>query len=116
MPKKTLYKIIFSNQGQVYEVYTRSIAQSELFGFIEIEELVFGENSSVVVDPAEEKIKAEFHSVKRSYVPMHSIFRIDEVMQEGASKIKELDGSSNAASNVVSPFPQNMYSKPKGDS
>ena len=28
-------------QGQVYEVYANSIAQGALFGFIEIEELVF---------------------------------------------------------------------------
>lgn len=115
MSKKTLYKIIFSNQGKVYEVYSRSIAQSEMFGFIEFEELVFGENSGVLVDPSEERIKAEFHSVKRSYVPMHSVFRIDEVLQEGTSKIRELNSSNNSTGNVVSPFPQQVYSKSDGD-
>ena len=59
-------------QGQVYEVYANSIAQGALFGFIEIEELVFGERSSVVVDPSEEKIKTEFEGVKRTHIPMHT--------------------------------------------
>jgi len=34
------------------------VSHGNLFGFIEVEELVFGERSTVVVDPAEEKIKA----------------------------------------------------------
>ena len=90
-------------QGQVYEVYANSIAQGALFGFIEIEELVFGERSSVVVDPSEEKIKTEFEGVKRTHIPMHSVIRIDEVDKQGASKISKLEG------NNISQFPMPMY-------
>ena len=57
-----------------------------MFGFVEVEELIFGERSAVVVDPAEERIKAEFDGVKRTYLPMHSILRIDEVRKPGVSK------------------------------
>jgi hypothetical protein len=73
MASKTLYKVTFMNQGQVYEVYARSVGHGALFGFVEMEELVFGERSSVVLDPSEEKIKSEFKGVKRTYLPMHSI-------------------------------------------
>lgn len=114
--KKMLYRVIFSHQGKVYDVYARSISQSQLLGFIEVEQFVFGENSAVVVDPSEEKIKAEFYSVKRTYVPMHAIYRIDEVLrEEGVSKIRELDPTVNASvhTNVVSPFPQAVFTKPK---
>ena len=90
-------------QGQVYEVYANSIAQGALFGFIEIEELVFGERSTVVVDPSEEKIKTEFEGVKRTHIPMHSVIRIDEVDKQGASKISKLEG------NNISQFPMPMY-------
>jgi len=31
------------------------VSHGSLFGFIEVEELVFGERTTVVVDPAEEK-------------------------------------------------------------
>ena len=51
MAKKTLYRVSFMSQGQVYEIYANSVEQGMLFGFIEIEELVFGKRSSVVVDP-----------------------------------------------------------------
>jgi hypothetical protein len=109
MAIKSLYKVIFMNQGRVYEIYARSIGQGALFGFIEIEELVFGNRSSVVVDPSEEKIKTEFEGVKRTYLPMHAVMRIDEVEKEGASKISKFDGGN------VTQFPVPVYT-PGGSS
>lgn len=93
MSNKTLYKIVFVSQGQVYEIYAREVSHGSLFGFIEVEELVFGERSSVVVDPSEERIKSEFENVKRTYLPMHSIIRIDEVDKQGTSKITKAEGN-----------------------
>ena len=98
------------NQGEVYEIYARQIYQSDLYGFIEVEELVFGERSGVLVDPSEEKLKAEFEGVSRSYIPMHAIVRIDEVAKEGVGSITEVQGGSN-----VSPFPVPAFN-PKGSS
>jgi hypothetical protein len=97
------------NQGKVYEVYARKVAQGRLFGFIEIEELVFGERSTVVLDPGEERIKSEFAGVKCTMLPMHSVLRIDEVKKQGVSKISALEGGSNVAQ-----FPMGVYS-PAGD-
>lgn len=91
------YKVIFYNQGQVYEVYARAIYQSEMYGFIEVEEFVFGERSQVVVDPGEEKLKNEFAGVKRSYIPMHAIVRIDEVEKEGLVKVSDVKSSDKIA-------------------
>lgn len=107
MSKKTLYRVVFMSQGQVYEVYAREVGHGSMFGFIEIEQLVFGERSSLVVDPAEEKIKSEFENVKRTYLPMHSIIRIDEVDKQGASKVSKLEGN-------VTQFPMPIYTP--GDS
>lgn len=87
-----LYKVIFLNQGQVFEMYARQIYQSDLWGFLEVEEFVFGERTQMVVDPSEEKLKAQFDGVVRSFVPMHSIVRIDEVERVGAVKISEAKG------------------------
>ena len=103
MSARHIYKIIFMNQGKVYEVYARSVSHGDLFGFIEIEKLVFGERSSVVVDPAEEKIQAEFAGVKRTYIPMHAVLRIDEVEKQGVSKISEVEGGN------VTQFPVPVY-------
>jgi hypothetical protein len=94
MATKNLYKITFSNQGKLYEIYAKSVSNSNLLGFIEIESLVFGEKTSLVVDPSEEKIKTEFEGVKRTYIPMHSVLRIDEVDKEGVSKISKAEGNN----------------------
>lgn len=99
MAASHIFRIMFVNQGKVYEVYARKVSQGDLFGFIEVEELVFGTRSGVVVDPAEERIKSEFEGVKRSLLPMNSILRIDEVRKQGVSKISALEGSN------VAPFP-----------
>jgi hypothetical protein len=103
MTERRLYKVVFMNQGQVYEVYARSVGQGNLFGFVELEELVFGERTSVVVDPSEERLKAEFESVKRTYVPLHSVIRIDEVNKQGPSKISTAEGGN------VAKFPIPLY-------
>jgi len=106
-----IFRIMFVNQGKVYEIYARRVSHGELFGFIEVEELVFGERATVVVDPTEERIKGEFDGVKRTYLPLHSILRIDEVKKQGVSKITALEG---AGANV-SQFPVPMYSAPPPD-
>ena len=108
MAVKPTYKVIFINQGQVYELFARAIYQSEMYGFIEIEEFVFGERSQLLVDPAEERLKAEFADVKRSYIPMHSIVRIDEVDKEGSAKITEFKGGGDK----IAQFPYSFIPNP----
>ena len=78
MTTKTTYRISFHNQGKIYEIYALDVHQSGLFGFIEVENIVFGEKTAVVVDPSEENLKTEFEGVQRTYLPMHSVIRIDE--------------------------------------
>ncbi|MEE8059219.1 MAG: DUF1820 family protein [Pseudomonadales bacterium] len=97
-----IYKVIFLNQSKVYELYAKAIYQSEMYGFIEVEEFIFGEHTQMIVDPSEEKLKNEFAGVARSYLPMHSIIRIDEVEKEGIGKI--VDASAGVSSNVTA-FP-----------
>ncbi|HEY9034218.1 MAG TPA: DUF1820 family protein [Pseudomonadales bacterium] len=92
-----IYKVIFYNQNQVFEVYARQIFQSDLYGFIEIEEFLFGEKSRMIVDPGEEKLKNEFAGVRRSYIPVQAIIRIDEVEREGTAKVSDNPGGSNIA-------------------
>ena len=108
MATTTIYKVVFMNQGQIYEIYAKSVGHGSLFGFVEVEELVFGERSTVVLDPSEEKIKSEFKGVKRTYLPMHSIVRIDEVDKQGTSKISKVEGGN------VAQFPMPVYTPGEG--
>ena len=102
MAKQPVFRITFFNQGQVYEIYARQVYQSELWGFLEVEEFVFGERTQVIVDPAEEKLKNEFSKIKRSYIPMQAIVRIDEVEKEGTCKISDAPSGGNVS---AFPFP-----------
>jgi hypothetical protein len=108
MAASHIFKVIFTNQGKVYEIYARKVSHGTLWGFVEVEELAFGEKSAVLVDPSEERVKAEFEGVKRTYLPMHSILRIDEVRKQGISKISSAEGSN------VAQFPMPIYT-PGGD-
>lgn len=105
MSKKNVFRISFLNNGTVYEIYAKSVDQSEIFGFIEVEDIVFGETSSVVVDPSEERLKNEFQGVKCTLIPLHAILRIDMVEKEGAGKITVLPRDTNN----ISPFPNSVY-------
>jgi hypothetical protein len=101
MKDRKIYRISFYNQGNIYELHAREIHQSNMYAFVEVEDIIFGERSAIVVDPSEERLKSEFADVKRSYIPLQSVIRIDEVAREGANKIIATDGNSGK----VTPFP-----------
>jgi hypothetical protein len=101
MTRKSTYRISFHNQGKVYEIYARKVSQGGLLGFVEVEDIVFGEKTTLVVDPSEEHLKSEFQGVRRTYIPMHAVIRVDEVEKTGPSKITEASGRGEK----VTPFP-----------
>jgi hypothetical protein len=96
-----IFRISFHNNGKLYQLHAQQVGSAQLYGFIEVGELLFGEHTSVVIDPAEEKLKAEFDGVQRLMLPMHVIVRIEEVESRGQNKILDIDGT---ASNIT-PFP-----------
>lgn len=103
-----IFRVSFINQGKIYLLYAEAVRQAEIYGFVEIEGLIFGETSSVVIDPGEEKLKSEFAGVARTLVPMHAVIRVDEVQKRGQSKIMELGKENN-----ISLFPSSLYSPGK---
>lgn len=110
MDSKAIYRVIFYNRGDIYELYARKVSQGSLYTFVEVEELIFGERSAVLVDPSDEKLKSEFAGVKRIFIPLQAVVRIDEVEKEGPNKI--ISGSGDKG--TVTPFPMPM--KPPGGS
>jgi hypothetical protein len=107
MPSKSIYKVVFYSQGKIYQIFARRVYQGDLYGFVVIEDLVFGERSSIVVDPSEERLKTEFEAVRRAHIPLHAVVRIDEVEKQGIAKITE------AGANIAT-FPSPVYSPGSG--
>ena len=100
---RRVYRVVFQNQGSIYELYARKVSQGEFYPFVEVEEILFGERGGVLVDPSEERLKSEFAGVSRTYIPLQAVVRIDEVEKEGVNKILPASGSTgNVASFPVS--------------
>ncbi len=98
MSEPPIYRISFINQGEVYEIFARSVGQGGIFGFIEVEGLIFGERTKILIDSSEDRLKNEFAGVKRIHIPLHSVIRIDEVDRAGSGRIRASEGK-------VSSFP-----------
>ena len=105
MASSHIFKVMFVNQGKIYEVYARKVSHGAMYGFVEVEELVFGTRSTVVLDPGEERVKAEFADVKRTYLPFHSVVRIDEVKKQGTAKIVAFEAGSSVTALPLPPAP-----------
>lgn len=100
MAEKRLYKIIFLNQGKVYELYSEGVTSSGLWGFIEVSGLVFEKGEGLVVDPTEEKMRQEFEHARVLHLPLQCILRIEEVEKRGQCLIRDRESGEK-----VTPFP-----------
>lgn len=90
--KKPTFRIQFHNNNRIYELYAHQVSQSDMIGFVVVGEIIFGEHSKILIDPAEEKLKQEFGNVKQTYIPHHSIIRIDEVENSDKNRILDSEG------------------------
>jgi hypothetical protein len=90
------------------------VGQGTLFAFVEVEEILFGNRGGVLVDPSEERLKSEFAGVKRTYIPLQAVVRIDEVEKEGTNKIVSLAASPGNVTHFPLP-PGSLGTKPGKD-
>jgi hypothetical protein len=104
---KPVYRVIFHNQGKIYELHAGSVNAGAMYAFVEVEGIIFDERTELVVDPSEEKLKHEFEGVRKTYIPLHSVIRIDEVSKQGLNRIVDAGAGGN-----VTPFPVSL--PPKG--
>lgn len=92
--EKHIYRVQFHSDDQLYDLYVSEIHNSSIFGFVELVDFHFGEKAQVVVDPTEDRLRNEFGNVRRVFIPLHHILRIDEVKKEGTPKIIKTDGKT----------------------
>ena len=100
MAEKRLYKIIFLNNGKVYELFSEGVTSSGLWGFIEVSDLVFDMTEGLVVDPTEEKMREEFKDARVLHLPIQSVLRVEEVAKRGQCLIRDRKSGEK-----VTPFP-----------
>jgi len=100
--KEHIFKIAFYQKDNIFEIYAKQVTESDMYGFIVVEDILFGETSNVLVDPTEEKLRALFGDVKRTYIPIHAVVRIDEVEKQGNPRITKTSGVNQGK---ISQFP-----------
>ena len=103
MPKKKVYLVRFVSEKQLYELYAHQVCSSHLPGFIEIVELIFDQQSDLVIDPSEERLRSEMAEVSSLMVPIHAVQRIDVVRHQGKPKIKPRSGQPDSNITVFPP-------------
>ncbi len=100
MAANQIYRVSFLKHGKVYEMFCQDVNNSDLWGFVDLSGLVFGDNDAVVVDPTEEKMRDEFEGVEVLYLPMHSVLSIEKVKKRGQAVIRDRKSGEK-----VTPFP-----------
>jgi len=100
MADKRLYKIIFLNQGKVYELFSEGVSSSGLWGFVEVSGLVFESGEGLVVDPTEERMRQEFADARILHLPIQSVLRVEEVEKRGQCLIRDRESGEK-----ITPFP-----------
>jgi hypothetical protein len=104
--KESIYRVSFISEGELCEIFALGIANSNLFGFLEVDELVWGSNSSIVIDPSEERLRNKFKDVTCLFIPLHTVDNIAIVEKDkmGSAKIVPIKEGSN-----IMRFPAPIY-------
>jgi hypothetical protein len=99
--KESIYRVVFISKNEEYQILAHSVGNSSLFGFLEVDELVWSNATSVVIDPSEERLRNEFKDVGFILIPLHTVVRIDILEKDklGAAKILPIKEG-----NTVVPF------------
>jgi hypothetical protein len=103
MSSDLLFRVKFKDGEDIHFIYARYISEESLVGFVELDEIVFYDDSSLtLIEGSQERLKQKLSGVQRTYLPLQVIMRIDEMEVEPRLKLKD---SSKAANNIRS-FPK----------
>lgn len=93
--KKKLFKVIFMDEDKTIQtIHASKLNPSSFLGLVEISDIVFLDKSEIIISPDDGKLKAKFKNVERSFIPLNSIVRIDEVILEKETPVIRLHSES----------------------
>lgn len=93
-----IYRVIFKQDDQRCQLYAQYICEESLMGFLEVESLIFSpDSSSLIVDVKQEELKQQYKGVKRTYIPMHTVIRVDEIKASECQLLANASSVGNIA-------------------
>ena len=88
---KKLFKIQFlDSKKEILTIHASKINTSSLLGLLEVEDIVFVNSSEILLTPADDKVRIEFKDVERTFLPVSSIIRVDEITMEKETPVIRL--------------------------
>jgi hypothetical protein len=88
---KTIYKVQFIDENKKNKtIYAHKVNPSSFLGLIEISGIAFLGTSDILINPDDEKIRKEFKNVEKTYLPINSIIRIDEIILDSENQVIRL--------------------------
>lgn len=88
---RKIYKVIFIDEDKAIQtIHASKLNPSSFLGLVEISDIIFLDQSELIISPDDGKLKSKFKNVERSYIPLNSIVRIDEVNLEQETPVIRL--------------------------
>lgn len=75
---------------KIQTLHASKLNPSSFLGLVEISDIVFIEKSELIIAPDDGDLKSKFKNVERSFMPLNSIIRIDEVVIEKETPVIRL--------------------------
>lgn len=92
----SLYRIVFQQRDEECELYAVRVAQGHLPAFLEVEQILFADRATGPgANAVQERLRDALAPVKRCYLPLAHIVRIDEIAY---ATLAELRGEGRAES------------------
>ncbi len=85
--KKSIYRVIFHNQGNIIELYAHEVSQNGLYAFVEVGDIIFETRSGelihmVLVNPTPYTEKMDLEKDKSGHIliPFSAVIAIGDFM------------------------------------
>ena len=72
------------------ELYAEKVTNSDIFGFVEVSDIVFIDSSELIITPEDDKVRKIFKNITRTLIPLASVARIDEIQMPTNTSVVKL--------------------------
>ncbi len=96
--KNPIYRVHFRTEDRNYSLLSRSVKESEFFGFIEVSEIIFEDINRLIISPEDEALRKEFAKTESISIPHQYLRRIDRLSDGddvGVSYLKIAESKKN---------------------
>ena len=80
------YRVHFIWKEKEYQLIARSLDLTHPY-FVSIKDLLFPKGKNLIIDPSEDDVRKKFSETNHVMIPLQSVSMIEELADDGASKV-----------------------------